>query len=160
VSRPTSVGWFLALILAATLIPAAACDKKTEIDGVGSWHLGGTTRKDGYVCTPQSDGITFCSQQPPMAIAEQEADVLLYFKGHEKSAPLIEIILSIDRCKPEGVVLALESQLGAAHEIEGNMRVWTGKAAVILAQLPTKDGRCEISFVDPTDTKRIAQIRS
>lgn len=147
------------ILAAAVLASAAACDKKTEIDGVGPWHLGETIRRDGYVCTPQSDGITFCSQQPPLAVAEQQADVLLYFKGHEETAPLIEIILSIDRCKPEGVVLALEHQLGAAHEIEGSTYVWTGKAAVIVGQVPTKEGRCEINFVAPTDAKRIAQLR-
>jgi hypothetical protein len=94
-----------------------------------------------------------------MAIAEHQADVLLYFRGHEPKSPLIEIILSIDRCKPQGIVLALEHQLGAAHEVEGNLYVWTGKAAVIVAQVPTKDGRCEINFVDPGDAKRISQLR-
>jgi hypothetical protein len=139
---------------------ALACKgKQAEIDGVADWHLGRTQKKEGYVCTPQKDGITFCSSQPQIMIAEQAAEVLLYFAGNEDTAPLVEIILAIDRCRPEAVALAFEKQLGAPHESSGTTRIWSGKSAVIIAQLPTPDDRCEISFVDPTDAKRIAELR-
>ncbi len=147
-------------VLALSVVFAAGCSRKPkEIDGIGDWHLGLTQKKDGYVCTPQSDGITFCSQQPQMGIADQVADILLYFRGNEETSPLVEIIVSIDRCRPEGVVMAFEKQLGPPHERAANLHMWFGKLATIIAQLPTSDGRCEINFVDPADAKRIAELR-
>jgi hypothetical protein len=149
-----------AVVVCLLAMAMPACSRKQgAIDGIGEWHLGKTQKKEGYVCTPQPDGITFCSSQPQMTIAEQAADVLLYFAGDRDDSLLVEIILSINRCRPEGVALAFENQLGPPTEIAGTVRVWSGKAAMIIAQLPASDGRCEINFVDPRDQKRIGQIR-
>jgi len=152
-------------VLSATVSVLVAgpvgCNKKDNvIDGVGDYHLGKTQEKDVKHgrCEPQESGLNWCAHLPRLQVAEQAADVHLYFGNAEPTAKLIEILLSINRCKPEGVILQFEHELGPASESAAGRHVWRSKAAVIVAQLDLSDGRCEINFVAPSDAKRIADL--
>lgn len=151
-----------ALLLCAAAGAAAGpsgCKRaKSPIDGIGPWHVGKTTVADGYVCQPQKDGTTWCSNQPEMIIAEQRATVDLYFRGHDKTSRLEEILLALGTCNTEAVDKWLTSKLGPAPEHREKALVWPGKASTVLALLPAADGECRIHFVRPDADKRIAQI--
>ncbi len=149
---------FLALVTIAAA--AAGCKRaEPEIDGIGQYHLNKTQLKEGVVCRPIKDGLTYCSNNPQIVIAEQVAQVDLYFRGTEDTAPLVEILVAVNRCKPNQIETALNSQLGAPGKtLEGKL-FWEGKAAVIIAQLPASDGVCEINFVAPTEKDQIAHLK-
>ena len=155
-----------AALTAVLLVCAAAaaaglggCKRaKAPIDGIGPWHVGKTTVADGYVCQPQKDGTTWCSNQPEMVIAEQRATVDLYFRGHDKTSKLEEILLALGSCNTEALDKWLTSKLGPAAENREKALVWPGKAATVVALLPAADGECRIHFVRPDAKDRIAQI--
>lgn len=147
-----------AALLAAS---AAACDKKeAPIDGIGPWHIGRTQKKEGTICRPVEDGLTYCSQNPEMSIAEHRATVDLYFRGAEDTSPLVEILLALGACNAEAVDRWLTSKLGTASEQRGRALVWPGSGAraTVVALLPSRDGVCEVHFLEPTDEKRLAQL--
>jgi hypothetical protein len=146
----------VAVVAAAGL---AGCKKKeAPIDGIGPWHIGRTTKSQGTVCRPIPEGLTYCSQNPDMSIAEHRATVDLYFRGADEKAPLVEILLALGPCDREAVDRWLTSKLGVASAQRGRALVWTGKAATVAALLPARDGICEIHFLEPTDQKRLAQL--
>jgi hypothetical protein len=147
-----------AALLAAS---AAACDKKeAPIDGIGPWHIGRTQKKEGTICRPVDDGLTYCSQNPEMSIAEHRATVDLYFRGAEDTSPLVEILLALGACDAEAVDRWLTSKLGVASAQRGRALVWpgAGQRATVVALLPSRDGVCEVHFLEPTDEKRLAQL--
>ena len=147
-----------AVLLAA--LAAAACDKKeAPIDGIGPWHLGKSEASQGTICQPQDSGLTWCSHNPEMSVAEHRASVDLYFRGHEPGAKLVEILLALSApCRPEAVERWLSSRLGAAAATYRDGIVWRGPAATIVALLPAPDGECRIHFIDPGDEARRAVL--
>jgi hypothetical protein len=150
--------WIFAFAAIATA--ASGCKREeAAIDGIGQYHLNKTQLKDGVVCRPIEDGLTYCSNNPQLTIAEQLAQVDLYFRGAEETAPLVEILIAVNRCKPQAIEMALNTQLGTAGTQLDNKLFWEGKAAVIVAQLPAPDGVCEINFVAPKEKERIAQLK-
>ena len=152
------------LSVAALLLPVAlagvACKKKeAPIDGIGPWHLGKSTASEGTICQPQESGLTWCSHNPEMMIAEHRATVDLYFRGHEPTAPLVEILLALSApCNPEAIDKWLTHRLGPASRSSGRAILWDGKAAVIIAMLPAPGGECRIHFVAPEDGARRAAL--
>lgn len=149
------------VLVVALSVAAFACKKEEQvIDGVGDYHLGKTVEKDVKHgrCTPQDSGLNWCAHLPRLQVAEQAADVHLYFEGSEPTAKLVEILLSINACKSRPVQLQFEHELGPAQESVAGQLIWRSKAAVIVAQLDLPDGRCELNFVAPTDAKRIAEL--
>src|SRR5215210_1154464 len=109
--------WLLATVLAAV----TACKKKEgAVDGIGEWHIGKTTVADGFVCTPWENGLTFCSNQPPKNIGDHTASVDLYFRGHEETSPLVEILLAVQgSCNTESLDKWLTSKLGPSPARRG-----------------------------------------
>src|SRR5947207_5561161 len=94
---------WIGLAAALTVAALPACKRaKAPIDGIGPWHIGKTKKSEGVVCTP-SDDMTFCSNQEEMHIAEHRASVDLYFRGHDDSSPLAEILLDLGSCRVEAV---------------------------------------------------------
>ncbi len=149
--------WTAGLVIA--LAALAACDKKEPpIDGIGKWHIGKTLKSEGTICQPLKDGMTFCSHNPQMNIAEQPTTVDLYFRGHEDSAPLSEILLSLGGCDVQAVDSWLTNKLGVAPAHRGRAPVWPGASSTVVALLPAQDGVCEIHFLEPNDEKRLAQL--
>jgi hypothetical protein len=148
--------------LAALAVAAAAlagCEKKQPpIDGIGPWHIGRSVKSEGTICRPLERGITYCSHNPEMNIAEHRATVDLYFRGTDDSAPLSEILLALGACDVQAVDRWLTSKLGVAPEHRGRAPVWPGAAATVVALLPAQDGVCEIHFLEPGDHQRLAQL--
>ncbi len=137
----------------------AGCDKKEPpIDGIGKWHIGKSVKSEGTICQALEDGISFCSHNPPMNVAEHRASVDLYFRGHEDSAPLSEILLALGPCDVQAVDRWLTDKLGVAPAHRGRAPVWPGTASTVVALLPAQDGVCEIHFLEPNDEKRLAQL--
>ena len=151
--------WPLVAALVAAL-SATACNKKeAPIDGIGPWHLGKSKASEGTICQPQDGGLTWCSHNPEMTIAEHRASVDLYFRGQEPDAKLVEILLALSApCNREAIDRWLTQRLGAATRAAGNAVVWEGEAATIVGMLPAADGECRIHFVAPSDKARLAAL--
>lgn len=146
--------WIVLLLLAV-----AGCKKKeAPIDGIGPWHIGRSVKSEGTICRPVEDGLTYCSHNPEMVIAEHRATVDLYFRGAEESAPLVEILLALGPCDAEAIDRWLTTKLGAASGQRGRALVWTGPAATVAALLPARDGICQVHFLQPGDEKRLARL--
>jgi hypothetical protein len=148
------------LPLAAVAALAACSEHKAEFDGIGPWHIGKTTRKDGVRCdpVPKTPDLVWCYLNPNITFAEQQATVDLYFHSNADDAPLAEILVDIQSCRPDGLDRALTSKLGVATEAHGHVLVWRGKVANIVAELPKADGECQISFLAPSETARLDEL--
>lgn len=148
----------LALLPLAAVLTVSGCSKKKgEIDGIGEYRIGVTTVADGAVCTPRGE-YTWCSHNAGVAIGDRAADVDLYFKGTEETATAVEILVSVKRCEVPPVVRDLEKELGPSAEISPGRMIWRNSKVVIVAQLPAEPGRCEINFLAPSETDRIAKL--
>lgn len=146
------------LTLLAVIVALGACSKKKgEIDGIGAYRIGVTTVADGAVCTPRGE-YTWCSHNAGVAIGGRGATVDLYFAGSGESATAVEILVSVKRCEVPPLVRDLEKELGPSKEISSGRMVWRNSKVVIVAQLPAEPGRCEINFLAPTETDRIAKL--
>lgn len=140
------------------LVALGACSKKKgDIDGIGEYRIGVTTVADGAVCTPRGD-YTWCSHNAGVALGGRAADVDLYFKGTDKTSTAVEILVSVKRCEVPPLVKALEAELGPSEEISSGRMVWRNSKVVIVAQLPVEPGRCEVNFLAPSETERIAKL--
>ena len=145
--------------LAVALAALAACEKKAApVDGIGPWHIGRSVASEGTICRPLEDGTTYCSHNPEMSIAEHRASVDLYFRGHESSSTLSEILLALGSCDVQAVDRWLTSKLGVAPTRRGRAPVWPGEKATVVALLPAQDGVCQIHFLEPNDQKRLGQL--
>jgi hypothetical protein len=144
--------------LALLLCAAHGCKRDGAIDGFAKWRFGVTTVKDGVSCVPRKSGLTYCSQNGPVTIAEQTASVDLYFRGTSDDAPLTEILLAITHCRPDPVGKALVTKLGEANEKKQTKLFWRGEKAVIVAELPGEEDECLIHFVEPGDHARIGEL--
>jgi hypothetical protein len=155
--KPAWPAWAAALV---AVVSALSCSKKEgPIDGIGPWHLGKSVASQGAICQPQDGGLTWCSHNPEMTIAEHRASVDLYFRGHQPDAVLVEILLALSApCNREAVDRWLTHRLGAATRTAGQAIVWQGEAATIAALLPAADGECRIHFVSPGDRARLAAL--
>jgi hypothetical protein len=148
--------WLLTLSVVAA---AAGCRKKeSPIDGIGTWHIGRSVKSEGTVCRPVEDGLTYCSQNPEMSIAEHRATVDLYFRGQADSSPLVEILLALGPCDAEAVDRWVTTRMGPAPVHRGRAMVWPGPSATAVSLLPARDGICEIHFLEPGAEKRLAQL--
>ena len=154
------IRWTPAVAVALLAVCAAGACKRKErpIDGIGPWHIGRSVKSEGTICRPVEGGLTYCSHNPEMSIAEHRATVDLYFRGHEDSAPLNEILLALGPCDAEAVDRWLTTRLGMASSQRGRALVWSGPASTAVALLPASDGICEIHFLDPKDAARLAQL--
>jgi hypothetical protein len=151
--------WTSALPLLLTL----ACSRPDPgFDGIGPWHIGKTTMKEaGVRCDPPAASdpdLHWCYLNPDLTFAEQHASADLYFRGPDDSAKLAEILLVISRCNVEGIDKALTTKLGPAPERHGTTFVWKQPTASIVARMPSAPGECEISFLGPGETRRLAAL--
>ena len=154
----------LAVALAAVALAAAApgCQRKAELGGIGPYLLGKTRLVDGEVnfrCEPSGE-VTFCFGGPVVAVGDQPAAVSLYFAGTDKMSPLVEIFLNVRSCKVDALDAVLGKLLGPPTESRDKRRFWVLKRMFVAAALRTTGASCELSFVDPRDEKRIAELRA
>ena len=140
-------------------LAALACSRpKKEIDGYGLFHLGTSTIADGYACAPSGE-LTYCSNNPSPPLAGHKTTTDLYFRGAEKSAPLVEILVGVNACRPDDVAADLVETLGEPSESGQTYLLWRQESAIIVARLPVEPGVCEVSFVAPTERARLAELR-
>src|SRR5690606_25954586 len=128
-----------------------------EIDGYGQFHIGKSTLADGYVCTPRGE-LTYCSNNPSPPLAGHRTDTDLYFRGTADDAPLVEILVAVNACKPAEVDKALREQLGEPDTDRDALRVWKQKAATVVARVPAEPALCEVIFLAQSETERLAQL--
>lgn len=148
----------LVIALAAVAVASAACKRDREIDGVAGWSLERTTLADAQgICSPYGE-LTWCYRNPGLSLGEQRASVDLYFRGDDDDAPLVEILLAINACRPAEVEGVLSSQLGDPAMRRDSVLRWDGAYAITFAQLESKGGSCEINIVSPDDDDRIAEL--
>ncbi len=140
----------------------ASCKRpKAEIDGIGTFKLGHTTIAEVGACGKQGT-LSYCSNNGAVAIGGQSGTVDLYFRHGDDDAArpprLTEILVIVNRCKVDPIESELRKELGDATAQVGGTTAWVGKKATIIARLPAEKGICEITFLDPTETERIAEV--
>jgi hypothetical protein len=145
----------LAVVLAAT---SACSRKKPEIDGLGNWRFGKTTRQDAGSCQPEN-GVVWCFELPIQA-GGLTFEPNLYFASNEPDAPLVEILVSVPGCREPELIKWLDEGLGDPTEKREGRRYYVGKKIFVAAQVPAEPSRCELSFVPPTDSDRIAKLKA
>jgi hypothetical protein len=153
----------MARLLVALGVAALAlgCNRPDPgFDGIGPWHIGRSTMKDAVRCDPDKDDpeLHWCYLNPDLAFAEQRATIDLYFRGKGDDAKLVEIIVDMATCRLEAVDKALSGKLGPAPERHGSTFVWKQPTASIIARLPSRPGECEVVFLAPSETQRLAQL--
>ena len=153
-------------ILASALLVVAcgACgSREPEPNGIGPYVLGKTRLVDGKIsfrCEPGGE-LTHCFGGPEVAVGTQAAQVDLYFAGTGDDAPLAEIFLSVRACRTDEVGQAMAQALGPPGEQAETRMLWNRKLVFVEAKLPAPGGSaCELSFVDPKDTKRVAELKA
>lgn len=151
---------FAALLCA--LLALGACEKEKQYDGIGSWHISKSKLKDhgGATCQMDEGGVNWCPTYEKIDLGGQQASLDLYFDGKEDDAPLVEILLAVNRCQASPLGRALRKKLGDPKEDRGAVKVWSQEEAVIVATLPREDGTCEVSFLGPKQKERIAELKA
>jgi hypothetical protein len=139
-----------------------ACSRpEPGFDGIGPWHVGKTTMKDAVRCDPPGAAepdLHWCYLNPEQTLAGQRATVDLYFRGTGDAAPLAEVLVAVGRCKVEALDRFLASKLGPAPESHGQTFVWKQPTATIVARLPSAPNECQIHFLAPGETRRLAAL--
>jgi hypothetical protein len=159
-----------ALVLLATLaasFAASACAKKnTDPNGVGPWQFGKSKLADAKAagrCLPVEGGVVQCIGLSAMQVGGQTAGTELYFSSPADESALIEISLTVKACDARSVANDLAARIGAPKaELDGGTRViWKLSTMVVRALVPEKrSGECQVNFVLPTDTQRIADFEA
>ena len=143
----------LALALATT---GSSCKRKAaEIDGIGDFSLSKSTMEQAGACGKRKDFYQ-CLDAGRVKIGGQAGVVDLYFRDKEGTAT--EILVVVNRCRPEPIERELRKELGQATAQVGGNTAWVGKKATIIARLPAEKGVCEVTFLHPSETERIAEL--
>jgi len=137
-----------------------ACKRAApEIDGYGEFHVGKSTVADGAACRPMGE-LTYCSNNASPPIAGQRTATDLYFRGHEDSSPLVEILVTVSACKADAVLADLRKKLGDPDEEAQGKFVWRKKGVVIVSQIEVEAGLCELNFLRADEKQRLEEILS
>lgn len=146
------------ICMVALALSTSACDKrKAEPVGFGIFKIGKSTPADGYKCQPEGD-YTFCFLNPSPLIAGHKTQTDLYFRGHAKDAPLIEIQVGVWACDPGPVGADLMAKMGEPSERSAKRSLWRLKHMTVVAQLPKDNELCMVHFLDPGETKRVSEL--
>ena len=148
-------------VLLLTLLLFACKPKPPPVNGLGPYVLGETklaTGKRRARCQPDGK-IMWCFGAPAIKVGDQPAAVDLYFDGQGDDASLIEIALRIRGCNIDAVDAALRTALGPSTQRRGRKLFWRSKFSFVAARLRVDGNACEVNFVDPKDTTRIAKLR-
>ena len=152
----------MARVFVVLVLLVGCQERKQEYNGIGQYLLRKTTLADGQLhfrCQP-SGNLTWCFGGPDVKIGDQPAAVSLYFTGHKEDAPLSEIALSVRGCDAEKAEKALVNAFGAQTETLDKQLLWVKKAMFVSAKIRKEGTTCDISFVDPADQARVAELRA
>lgn len=147
----------------AVALGLVGCErKKPEPNGIDLWEFGKSTlaqAKTRTRCQAQDD-LTWCFGARELGLGKQGAQVQLFFKGHEDTAPLAEIALTVRACQGDELGASLERVLGVPerHAKSGDKKLFWRKPLMFVVADLAASGGCEINFVEPADTKRIAEL--
>ncbi|HUH03495.1 MAG TPA: hypothetical protein VML75_15970 [Kofleriaceae bacterium] len=156
--------WLVAVVMSMAL--AAGCGKReTPMDGIGTLKFGKSTLDDwGYPCNPPSNGQTYCQASPLekahfVSLGGQNGAAGALFGGTEKTAPLVEIDILVERCNGPELRAWLKSQVGTASEEREGAAFWKQKIVFIAAVVPPGTGECKVNFVETKNTARVDKLR-
>ena len=149
-------------LLALGVSATTACKKpKQEYDGIKGFRVGRTTLKKATnmasACFPVEKGAKRCLARA-RELAGQKALVNLYFPEDDPKSKLEEIWVTVQRCKVEPTMAWMKKTFGKPTSENKQALQWKGKYAFIAAQVPDPDGDCQLHFVDPSSTNRIAKL--
>jgi hypothetical protein len=157
--RPAAL--LCALVLAASGF--AGCKREpAEVDGLGPYRVGVMKMKDfrGAACRKIDDGVSHCATFETIEVAGHRAGIDLFFADEDLESPLVEVLLSVQRCRESDAAAAFVEMLGAPGERLGRVLVWPGDKVVAIATLPREPDLCELSFLSPDQTGRIERLRA
>ena len=153
--------------LVVALIALSGCSKKDESpNGVGPWQFGRSVLSDAEAagrCIPIEGGQMQCIGLSAMQVGGQVGEPQVYFASAAKDAKLIEIAITIRTCDAPAVANDLTTRIGkpTTQSDDGKMLTWQMSTMFVRALVPDKkSGWCELSFVDPGDQARIADLKA
>jgi len=157
-----------AVAVAAAVVAAAlggGCRKKAEIGGIGPYHVDRTTLASATGrCEPTDlpDGRqgTWCYGQPALRVADQNAQVDLYFPGTDPAAKVIEIQLQIRGCKEEPLAGWLRKAFGQPSEELSTKTIWKNDKVYVVGELPSSPGRCLVRVLPRSEEAELQRIRA
>jgi len=179
----------IATLAAATL---AACKdtQREQVNGLGMYRFGRTTRADlrsngAAQCQPTelSDGrkATWCFALTPIKVGKRSAEVDAYFLGAEPpllpegatedqinarraelaKLPLIELQLKIRGCDEQETEQWLRQRYGGADaDSKGTHLYWHNDFQSIVAELPSDPGRCVIHLLPASETGEVTRLKA
>ena len=156
-----------ALICGGVLVIASTgCDRKKEYAGIGPWLLNKTTRSEvGGLCKSLESGILFCYGGPLSKRSftipghEQQADVSLYFRSDEPSAPLIEIEIDQHKCEPLAMQSWVGGKFGKVVKSTPEKMTWQGRYAFTALVVKPNERLCKLHIVQLADASRIKELQ-
>lgn len=153
------------------LAALAACEgRPPEPSGIGPYRFGQTTAgniHDGH-CGPDKarDGrpIIWCMALPPLKVGKHVAEVNAYFLATpeytEKTAPLIELQLSVRGCVEEEAVQWMRERFGPPVESKATREYWKNSFLWAVAKVPSEPGRCLIHFLPLSENAEIERLKA
>lgn len=150
-----TVGTFL-----VALVSSAGCRREAPVNGIGGFEIGKTQlgQLSGRCMPASEEPLMYCPGIAAVALGDQNANIDLYFGGKTTDATLVEILLDISSCRPEGLEAYLTSKLGQPVRRTEKRAFWTNEFVHISAALPAEPMRCEVNFVSIKDAKRIESL--
>jgi hypothetical protein len=152
-------GLGLGLFLVA-LVSLAGCRREAPINGIGGFEIGKTQlgQLSGRCMPASEEPLMLCPSVASVGLGDQTANIDLYFGGKTTDATLIEILLDVSSCRPEGLEAYLTSRMGPPVRRTEKRAFWTNEYVHISAGLPVEPMRCEVNFVSVKDAKRIESL--
>ncbi len=149
---------------------AAACSQRVEPNGLGPYRFGHTTAgsiRSGN-CRPDTarDGrkIIWCMALPPIKVGARAADVDAYFllapPYTEKTAPLIEVLVSVRGCVEDEVVQWMRERFGPPAENKATRVYWQNSFVWAAAFVPSEPGRCLIHVLPRGESAEIERLKA
>lgn len=142
------------------LVSLAGCRREAPINGIGGFEIGKTQlgQLSGRCMPASEEPLMVCPGIASVGLGDQTANIDLYFAGKTTDSTLVEILLDISSCRPEGLEAYLVSKMGQPIRRTGKRAFWTNEYVHISAALPAEPMRCEVNFVSVKDTKRIENL--
>jgi hypothetical protein len=154
-------------VKALALLALVACGgRDAEPSGVGPYTFTYTTLSTIHHGDCQvikgDDGrsLTWCFGLGAMKIAKRNAEVNLYFLGHEPDAKLIEIQLSVRGCLEDELDSWMRTAMGAPIDQRPGRAYWKNGYMWAAAKMPSEPGRCLVHFVPLSEESEIARIKT
>ena len=176
------------LLVTSTSVVVSGCDeRKPEINGLGPYRFGKTTRAQlqSGVCQPTelTDGrkATWCFALPPIKVGQRTAEVDAYFlgtdppllpenptdeqrkarKGELEKLPLIELQLKVRGCVEAELEQWLRKGYGGADpDSKGTRQYWHNSFMFMMAEIPSEPGRCIVHLLPASETAEITRLKA